>query len=121
MYGRRRLLVVSQVGRILSLCPEVQEDSEITIGGYSVYHLAACHADTEYVVYCGLAYTSDGARHVAIGIDNLFQEQWTSDLPSGLHTVPFEMVTSAHLGLKSRVWWLISGVDGSIQFVSVDG
>ena len=120
-YGRRRLLVANQGGRILSLWPEGQEDSEITIGGYSVYHLAACHADTEHAVYCGLAYTSDGARHVAIGIDKSFQKQWTRDLSSGLHTVPIEMVTSTHLGPKSQVWWLIPGADGSIQFVSADG
>ena len=117
--GLRQLLVVSADGGIVPVTFDGREGGEFRVGSHAIYHLQrAVVSQDGKPTFCGLAFT-DEETHLALGINEDWQETWSYRLPSGIHQTAVRRLSSARL--FEETYWLFPGSDGSVHIVSEDG
>ena len=118
---RNSLLATGDRGTIVPVDSAGRREAEIQVGTRSIYHLERVPVAAESrAPYCAMAYTPDG-DHLAVALDEDFQEQWSYPLPNDVHRSPIRQIVPARL-LGDNSWqWLFPTANGSIHILTDDG
>lgn len=118
--GQQKLLATHSRGSVSTFSAEGAAGPEISVPQRFLRSLFVADLNDDGLAECLALSPIDQARDRVLGFDGEGKEQWTYELPPGLHEQPLEHVAQGRL-TGDQKQWVVCAADGSIHILNADG